>query len=222
MSLRTSLQSRTPSALWTGLSLINITMKLCAPLMCVPCSLMYRLMKQFKFVSISSNHLPEPPRLPLPALKTLFEFATKISHFIFDGQYYDQVDGVAMGSPLGPVLANIFMCHFEEQWVNNTVACPSIWFRYVDDTFSLFDNKDKASNFLHYLNNRHPNIKFTMELEENQEIPFLDVLIKRHQNAFSNSTPQKDFHRSLHQVGFFHTKKVLSQFNPHPHLSLFR
>jgi len=131
--------------------------------------------------------LPEPPRLPRPALKTFLEFATKKSHFIFDGQYYDQVDGVVMGSPLGPVLANIFMCHFEEQWTSNTVGCPSIWFRYVDDTFSLFDNKDKATSFLHYLNNRHPNIKFTIGLEENQEIPFLDVLIKRHQNAFSTT-----------------------------------
>jgi len=72
--------------------------------------------------------LPEPPRLPRPALKTLLEFATKKSHFIFDGQYYDQVDGVAIGSPFGPVLANIFMCHFQEQWVNNALACPSIWF----------------------------------------------------------------------------------------------
>ena len=126
-------------------------MKLCAPLMCVPCSLMYRLMKQFKFVSISST----------------------LSLNLQD--YHDQH----------------FMCYFEEQWVNNTVTCPSIWFRYVDDTFSLFDNKDKASSFLHYLNNRHPNIKFTMELGENQEIPFLDVLIKRHQNAFSTTVHRK-------------------------------
>ena len=49
----------------------------------------------------------------------LLEFATKKSHFIFDGQYYDQIDGVAMWSPLGPVLANIFMCHFEESWLAN-------------------------------------------------------------------------------------------------------
>ena len=42
------------------------------------------------------------------------------------------VDGVAMGSPLGPILANIFMCHF----FNNN-ARPSVWFRYVDDTFTL-------------------------------------------------------------------------------------
>ena len=38
---------------------------------------------------------------------------------MFDGQYYDRVDEVAMGSPLGWVLANIFMCHFEEKWVMN-------------------------------------------------------------------------------------------------------
>ena len=58
--------------------------------------------------------LPDPPLLPRSVLKDLLQFATKKSHFIFDGHYYDQIDGVAMGSPLGPVLASIFMCHFEE------------------------------------------------------------------------------------------------------------
>ena len=59
--------------------------------------------------------LPDPPTLPRAALHKLLEFATKKSHFLFDDQYYDQIDGVAIGSPLGPVLANIFMCHFEER-----------------------------------------------------------------------------------------------------------
>ena len=61
--------------------------------------------------------LSDPPTLPRAVLQKLLEFATKKSHFLFDGQYYDQIDDVAMGSPLGPVLANIFMCHFEEKWV---------------------------------------------------------------------------------------------------------
>ena len=52
--------------------------------------------------------LPDPPQLPHSVLKDLLQFATKKSHFIFDGQYYDQIDdGVAMGSPLGP-----FCYHF--------------------------------------------------------------------------------------------------------------
>ena len=59
----------------------------------------------------------------------LLVFATKRSHFVFDGQYYDQVDGVTMGSPLGPVLANILMGHFEEKWIMNSSICPNVWFR---------------------------------------------------------------------------------------------
>ena len=52
-----------------------------------------------------------------------------------------QIDGVATGFPSGPVLANIFMCHFEEKRVLNNNARPSIRFRYVDDTFTLFYSK---------------------------------------------------------------------------------
>ena len=107
--------------------------------------------------------LANPPRLPRLVLRNLLLFATKKSHFVFDGQYryYDQIDGVAMGSPLGPDLANIFMCDFEEKWVMKNTNQPTIWFRYVDDTFTLFKNKNDASSFLRYLNGRHNNIKFT-------------------------------------------------------------
>ena len=80
----------------------------------------------------------------------------------------------------GPVLANIFMCHFEEKWVLNNNARPSVWFRYVDNTFTLFDDKNTATQFLHYLNNCHANIKITVEFEENSTISFLDILIKNH------------------------------------------
>ena len=135
--------------------------------------------------------LPDPPTLPRSVLKVLLEFATKKSHFIFDVQYYDQVDGVAMGSPLGPVLANIFMCHFEEKWVLSNNSRPSVWFRYVDDTFTLFESKHAAIRFLQFLNNCHANIKFTVEFEENSTIPFLDVLITRHSHTFSTSVYRK-------------------------------
>ena len=93
--------------------------------------------------------------------------------------HYDQIDGVAMGSPLGPFLANVFMCNFEGKWVMNNGASPTIWCRYVDDAFTLFNNKDTAVQFLSYLNSRHKNIEF----EQDQEIPILDVLIKRHLNT---------------------------------------
>ena len=50
--------------------------------------------------------------------KKLLSLAVKDSFFLFNGTYYEQVDGVAMGSPLGPTLANIFLCHWEEIWIN--------------------------------------------------------------------------------------------------------
>ena len=135
--------------------------------------------------------LPDAPTLPRSVLRVLLEYATKKSHFIFDGQYYDQINGVAMGSPLGPVLTNIFMCHFEEKWVLSNNTRPSICFRYVDDTFTLFDNINTENQFLHYLNSCHANIKFIVEFEENNTISFLDIFIKRNNHVFSTSIYRK-------------------------------
>ena len=110
-------------------------------------------------------------------LKSLFVYATSKSHFLFDGQYYDQIDGVAMGSPLGPVLANLFMAYHEKSWIENYSSTPIFYKRYVDDIFCLLENEMEAKKFLDYLNKKHPSIKFTMETEVNKCIPFLDVLI---------------------------------------------
>ena len=56
---------------------------------------------------------------------TIFE-----SFFIFDGKFYEQCDGATMGSPLGPTLANVFICHFENIWLEN---CSIVYRRFVDD-----------------------------------------------------------------------------------------
>ena len=91
-----------------------------------------------------------------------------------------------MGSPLAPVLANLFMGHHERIWLENYKACSILSYRrYVDDTFCLFDTEHDATCilFFDYINDRHPNIRFTMEKEVDKKIPFLDVLI-------DNSQPQ--------------------------------
>ena len=91
---------------------------------------------------------------------------------------HDQVDGVAMGSPLAPVLANLFLGHHENIWLNKHQG-PSLQFyrRYVDDTFCLVNNEQDAVVFFDFLNSQHPNIKFTMEKESNKMLAFLDVYI---------------------------------------------
>ena len=82
--------------------------------------------------------------------------------------------GVAMGSPLGPLMANAFMCNIEKQ-LETENKMPDVYKRYVDDTLSVMTNVERGSEFLTTLNNSHPSIDFTMELEENGRLPFLGV-----------------------------------------------
>ena len=111
-------------------------------------------------------------------LTKLFSFATSQTNFLFNGKMYDQIDGVAMGSPLAPVLANLFLGHYENIWLNKYQG-PSLHFyrRYVDDTFCLFNNEQDALLFFNFLNSQHNNIKFTMDKESNKMLAFLDVYI---------------------------------------------
>ena len=113
--------------------------------------------------------------------------------FLFDGKHYKQIDGVAMGSPLGPVLASIFMCHIEEIIFNQCPQTfrPVFYKRYVDDTFVLFQTKVAAEQFLDFANDLHPNINFTIEYENHDCLPFLDILIKRSNLHFSTSVYRK-------------------------------
>ena len=63
-------------------------------------------------IDLAVNYISEgDPDLKLSKsdLRSLFTVATAQTHFLFNGSFYDQIDGVAMGSPLAPVLANLFM-----------------------------------------------------------------------------------------------------------------
>ena len=80
--------------------------------------------------------------------------------------------------PLAPVLANLFMGHHENIWLDQYGDSEVLFYRrYVDDTFCLFHSERDATLFFNYINNQHPNIPFTMERETDHVLPFLDVLI---------------------------------------------
>ncbi len=99
--------------------------------------------------------------------------------FVFDGAVYQQVEGLPMGSPLSPIVANLYMESFEQHALDTFSHPPRIWRRYVDDTFVVI-NKDQQDAFLVHLNSRHPAIQFTVEAEsEAGQIPFLDCLVMR-------------------------------------------
>ena len=87
------------------------------------------------------------------------------NYFVFDGAIYQQVDGVAMGSPLGPSLANPFLAHYKHIWLYDcSDEFKSVYYkRYVDDTFVLFRSPHHLEKSNEYLNTKHANIKFTNE-----------------------------------------------------------
>ena len=88
----------------------------------------------------------ENPNIPKHDFRNFLNIATKEFFFMFNNKYYKQVDGVAMESPFGPALANIFMCIFEIKWVWD---CPNnfkpVFFRrYIDGIFVLLSSLDHA------------------------------------------------------------------------------
>ena len=126
-------------------------------------------------------------------LKKLFLFPPPQTHFVFNGKFYNQIDGVVMGSPLNPVLANISMGFYEFKWSNEyNRNKPKFYFKYVDNILAAFDKKQNSLNFLNSFNKNHPNIKFTIEKQVNHSIAFLDMFISGiHNQNFTLKTYHK-------------------------------
>lgn len=126
----------------------------------------------------------------------LLQLCASNTYFKFEGNIYEQTKGTAMGSPLSPALANIYMEHFESTAIKTASHKPAYWFRYVDDTFVVWPHgKSKLDDFLHHLNNQHPDIQFTMECEKDDQLPFLDVLIyKKSDGSLGHKVYRKPTH----------------------------
>ena len=88
---------------------------------------------------------------------------------------FQQYDGVSMGSPLGPTIANFFLTNMENKILQNNADFHSkLYFRYVDDIFCVISNETSSDRFLDLLNKQHKNIEFTAE-HGSETLPFLDV-----------------------------------------------
>ena len=137
-------------------------------------------------------------KLSRAELKELLELCTKKMHFSFNNKVYKQTNGVAMGSPLGPVIANIFMVHLEQQMVPRLAEKMSSWYRYVDDTFT-FIKDGEVESVQEALNSFHEAIQFTFEEEKDGRIAFLDVMVNRKTNgSFDTSVYRKKTDSSIY------------------------
>ena len=105
------------------------------------------------------------------------EFCLNNAYFIFQGRFYEQMEGTAMGSPINPIVANLFMEDLEIRALATSPCPPTLWKRYVDYTFTVIKRSHKDA-FLEHINSIDHNIQFTFEdSREDGSIPFLDMLI---------------------------------------------
>ena len=125
--------------------------------------------------------------IPRNVTNEMFLLCMKHVHFTFNRDIHIQLDGVAMGSPLGLLLANIFMCSLEKLIARKLKDCLVHWKRYVDDTHAYID-PGKIDCVMKKLNTYHQQIQFTYELEKYQRILFLDVSIRRLTNGKLGTT----------------------------------
>ena len=92
--------------------------------------------------------LKECTFIPIDNLMEILTFCVETTYFGMGSDIYRQEEGLAVGSPLSPVLANIYMEYFEEMALGSTSLKPCMWFRYIDDTFILWAQQKM---FRHYL-----------------------------------------------------------------------
>ena len=108
----------------------------------------------------------------------LLEFCLKNTYFSFQGQFYEQVEGAAMGSPVSPIVANLYMEYLEQKALSTAPHPSKFWCRYVDDTFVIHKEANKQGSLQH-INSVDPAIRFTVEdNKEDGSIPFLDTIVK--------------------------------------------
>jgi len=117
-----------------------------------------------------------------------------------------------MGSPLSPIVANIFMEYLEQKALRSFPYTPKEWKRFVDDIFAKWSHgKEKLDLFLNHLNSLSDHIKFTIEIENNNQLPFLNILLTKKDGSLCFQVYRKKTHteRCLHANSHHHPKQKI-------------
>ena len=115
--------------------------------------------------------------LPTHITRTLLNYVLKNNSFSFNGQIYTQQMGVAMGTPIAPTLANLFMADLEQEFLSTQTVKPFLYKRYIDDILMIWLHPiHEFHTFFNSLNQFHPTIKFEYTISET-EVQYLDLTI---------------------------------------------
>lgn len=132
-------------------------------------------------------------------LMTLLDFVLTRNYFRFGSEYYLQLQGTSMGSPVAPGYANVFMDMIETQIILQNQLADNViaWYRFVDDIFVLWKGTEiQLDAFTLYLNSIHPLLEFTIT-KDPVEISFLDVKVMKkegviHTTLFTKETDKNN------------------------------
>ena len=152
----------------------------------------------------ASDNIFSPP-IPIDHFCQLIRICVSATIFEYDGNIYKQKFGVAMGSPLSPILANLCMEFFEKRYIETLPEDikPKFWVRYVDDIFIIFQGDDEQlNNLLDTVNSLLPSIKFTIEHEDGGTLPFLDVHVIH--DSTTSSFSFKVYRKTTNKENYIH------------------
>ena len=130
---------------------------------------------------------------------SLLEFCLGSTYFTFKGRFYEQQEGTTMGSPISPIVANLYLEDLEIKAIQSAQNPPSFWRRFVDDTLTIIKSS-QIDNFLQHLNSIDQNIQFTKEdSRPDGSMPFLDILITPEEDGRLKTTVyRKPTHTDLY------------------------
>ena len=129
----------------------------------------------------------------------LLEFCLRSTYFTFKGRFYEQQEGAAVGSPISPIVANLYMEDLETKAIQSSPNPPSFWRRFVDDTLTIMKSS-QVESFLNHLNSIDHHIQFTKEESRpDGSMPFLDILITpKEDGSLSTTVYRKPTHTDLY------------------------
>ena len=112
----------------------------------------------------------------------LFRICVHNTYFVFNSNLHTQINGLAIGASTSGFAAEIFIEGIESKAINTFIMPPTLWLRFVDDTFAKL-KIEHVERFMNHLNSLHPRIKFTTELMEDNKIAFLDTEVNKLENG---------------------------------------
>ena len=149
--------------------------------------------------------------LPVNKIINICDLITDQCFFQFNGTFYQQKFGLPMGSPISPVLACLYLEFLESGPFKKILPKTSTYLRYIDDVLIIYPRRTKLEELVNKLNNVEPSIKFTYELENDNNLPYLDTLLHRHEYCIQRSVYRKPTYKNdiIHYYSH-HTARIKS------------